>query len=267
MKRIIIRHPKQIERQYEKILLSVVRDDYLAIIANLISFLAKYNFFIKNDDILDDFENVKKNIVLGFASKVFKITNEVNNIFDRLDTFNKTTFENVLNFAAAINNQSKNLLKKTWIADNVTLIKSIQNQALDKVSSVVHQAIIQKSSSKQLASELKQIAEVSKNRAKLIARDQIAKANAVLTKERNLSLGITNYQWLTGRDERVRPTHKALEGKICNWNNDKVYKDNANDKHWKNRNNINAVEKIPGFDFNCRCTSIAMVNFDNKMAV
>ena len=51
-------------------------------------------------------------------------------------------------------------------------------------------------------------------RAMLIARTEIAKANATLTRARAEAVGVTHYVWRTMGDAQVRPAHDDLDGEI-----------------------------------------------------
>lgn len=57
----------------------------------------------------------------------------------------------------------------------------------------------------------------TKNRARLIASDQVGKLNGELTELRQTNLGVESYTWRTSLDERVRPTHDDREGKVYKW--------------------------------------------------
>jgi len=58
-----------------------------------------------------------------------------------------------------------------------------------------------------------------KNRAKLIAQDQVGSLNGQLTKFRQTGIGIKQFRWITIGDDRVRAEHAALNGKIFDWDN------------------------------------------------
>ena len=76
--------------------------------------------------------------------------------------------------------------------------------------------------------------DVSDSRAKLIARDQVAKLNGELTKERQTDLGVTGYIWRTVGDERVRDEHADNDGQFFTWDSP-------------------PSTGAPGEDIQCRC--------------
>ena len=95
------------------------------------------------------------------------------------------------------------------------------------------------------------------SRARLIARDQVGKLNARLTKQRMEDIDVNLYEWRTAGDERVRSTHSPLNRKICSWEDNTVYADSVEEAvngEWKQRSDIGAFEGIPGEDIQCRCT-------------
>ena len=74
-----------------------------------------------------------------------------------------------------------------------------------------------------------------------LTRDQTTKTIGKLTEARQTGVGITQYQWLTSQDERVRSSHVAKSGRIFEWASPP-----ADTGH-------------PGHDIQCRCTAIAIV--------
>jgi SPP1 gp7 family putative phage head morphogenesis protein len=81
---------------------------------------------------------------------------------------------------------------------------------------------------------------VEESRASFWARDQIGSLNAQLTKQRQESVGIEEYIWRTSQDERVRASHRRLEGT----------------KHsWDDPPKVGKRLVHPGEDYNCRCTA------------
>lgn len=95
-----------------------------------------------------------------------------------------------------------------------------------------------------------------KKRAELVARDQVGKLNGQLNRMRQKDLGINIYIWRTTEDERVRESHRVLDGKYCSWDDPTVYADTLEEAlsgKWKSRNSIGAYIGDPGEDYQCRC--------------
>lgn len=102
-------------------------------------------------------------------------------------------------------------------AENIALIKSIPQQALSRMQGRIVAAV---SKGETLASTTKYVREefgVARNRAELIARDQIGKLNGQLTEMRQRDLGVDEYTWRGILDARERPEHVAREGEVYAW--------------------------------------------------
>lgn len=59
--------------------------------------------------------------------------------------------------------------------------------------------------------------DVTRNKAKLIARTETSKTSTALTQARSESLGISGYIWRTSEDQRVRRSHDHMDGCIVFW--------------------------------------------------
>jgi uncharacterized protein with gpF-like domain len=97
----------------------------------------------------------------------------------------------------------------------------------------------------------------------LIARDQTSKLNGQIAKKKMQDVGANIYQWQDSNDNRVRSTHRVLDGKYCTWDDPTVYADTLQDAiagKWKSRAPIGAVELHPGQDFQCRCWGSPVFN-------
>ncbi|MBA2057336.1 minor capsid protein [Psychrobacter cryohalolentis] len=128
------------------------------------------------------------------------------------------------------------------VAANIALINSIPQQYLDRVEQAVMASLQAGTLNTTLADELLKIEGVTKNRAKLIARDQLGKINSRLSQIRQQSLGITHYFWSTSHDERVRDRHNRWDGDRIAWDTPTM------DGH-------------PGQPIQCRCTAIPDLDF------
>jgi len=104
-----------------------------------------------------------------------------------------------------------------FVQDNVRLIKSIPEHALNDVEGVVLSGIRRGARATDIAKTISDRFDVSRSKATLIARDQIGKFNGELTQLRHQEAGITEYIWRTSRDERVRKTHRERDGNHFAW--------------------------------------------------
>lgn len=127
------------------------------------------------------------------------------------------------------------------VRENVGLIKTIPDRYFSEVEQVVLRGFRTGERAESLAPEIARRFEVSRDRARFIARDQLSKLNGDLTRNRQRALGIGGYIWRTARDERVRPGHAVLEGERFDWNAPPIVDPRTGRR------------AHPGHDFNCRC--------------
>lgn len=127
--------------------------------------------------------------------------------------------------------------------ENVSLIKSIPDQYLTKVESIVFNGTTQGSKASSMITQLVEAGNVTAKRAKLIARDQSSKLNSAFTQQRSQNLGVEEYIWITAKDgDRVRLSHRKNHGKTFRW--DDPPKDTGH----------------PGNDIQCRCVAQPIIN-------
>jgi len=141
---------------------------------------------------------------------------------------------------------------KAFVSQNVSLIKDIPNQALNRIEGIVYADFRDGASVKSTMEKLYSEIGKDESRAELIARDQIAKLNAELTQERQGQVGIETYIWRTVGDERVRESHDVMNGMLCMWNDATIYSDDDGET-WQARSSIGGYEGHPGTDYQCRC--------------
>ena len=254
------------EARYRKLLLALVNEikSYvIKLIPGNKQFLFSFNTARRKDGIVEDLERILDSLKFYASYKVAQVIKALTAQATRVNVFNNRAVANSLRLpvASATLTQPKIITNELsmWVAENSRLIKTIPERLLDRVESVVYDAIRSGESPASLARNLQKVFNITKNRAKIIARDQIAKLQGNLTRTRNLALGITQYQWLTSRDERVRHSHEVLESKICSWTDEDIYKKSEQDRSWKKRTSIAGVTKHPGQDIMCRCTSLAII--------
>lgn len=143
-------------------------------------------------------------------------------------------------------NKQVNDFLQASVAENIQLITSIQTQYLDRVETLVltnMRAGLRPSSIQQ---QLQDQFGVTKNRARMIARDQTSKASNGLARKRMQASGLEFFQWVTSKDERVRSRHSSIANKVTMYGKG-IYR-------WDDLPLSDKGEPIaPGDDFNCRC--------------
>lgn len=179
-----------------------------------------------------------------------------------INRFNKIQFEKLATSLFSIDL----FFDEPWLRDqmnlfatqNVELISSLIDDELERVSGIVQRGFQQGLPYKVVAKEIEQTFGISSRKAKLIGRDQTVKLNASLTKLRQEELGISTYTWQTSGDERVRASHRIMDGLIGRWDDPTVYK-KPGDKKWKKRTSVMS-QLHPGGDVQCRCVSLPNVD-------
>lgn len=137
-------------------------------------------------------------------------------------------------------------------ATNVGLIKSIPEQYLGQVETLVMQSVSRGGDLGSLTKALQHQYGVTRRRASLIARHQNNMATAVMRRARELDIGITEGKWLhSAGGKHPRAQHVAFSGKRFKIAEGHDFGDGAG--------NV-----MPGELINCRCTWRAVVpGFDD----
>ncbi len=135
--------------------------------------------------------------------------------------------------------------------EQVDLIKSIPTKAGERVHELTLKGLENSERAESYVAEIMRSGEVTKSRARLIARTETARTASVLTQARAQSAGITHYRWQTAEDADVRPGHKAMQGKVCEFANPPAVNENGRIMHHH-----------PGEIWNCRCWPEPLVELE-----
>jgi SPP1 gp7 family putative phage head morphogenesis protein len=105
----------------------------------------------------------------------------------------------------------------SWSKEGVDLIKTamVENKN-DLITGIVDTARLGKRW-EDLAGEIQRTTGILQSRAELIAQDQVAKLNGQITQSLQLKAGVTSYEWVTVGDERVRESHRRVNGMEFSW--------------------------------------------------
>lgn len=133
-----------------------------------------------------------------------------------------------------------------WIDYNVSLISTIPEDCLEKMKEIVYDGFAGGKTTTRIVKEIQKTYGISLRRAKLIARDQTAKLNGQIQRAQQMDAGIHEYIWDTSHDERVRKSHRELNGKKFSWNDPPL--------------NSDGRRCHPGEDYQCRCIGRPVFN-------
>jgi SPP1 gp7 family putative phage head morphogenesis protein len=100
------------------------------------------------------------------------------------------------------------------VAENALLIKTLpENVALMASKEQARRAM----EGQRPAEEQSLFQHIARWQARRIARTETAKAQSALTRARSEELDLSWYVWRTSKDERVRLSHRKMEGILVNW--------------------------------------------------
>jgi len=92
-------------------------------------------------------------------------------------------------------------------------------------------------------------------RINLLARTTTAQASSALTQARSEELDLPAYVWLTANDQRVRKSHRLMNGVVCLWAAPPSPEALAGEKSTGSYNS--------GSIYNCRCTQRVLLSLDD----
>lgn len=259
-------HPDQAARAYTRILLGVARD-FEAIVREelwprmpaVIEEAQQKRPDSRSDRWIDSIAEIFARILHRSNILTFQAEEKANQIAVQVNTWNAKELRKAANATLGVDI----FPSEPWLLDeiaafakqNADLIKSLPEQACAQIEQLAIQAVRSGTSWRSLAEEIQAKFGTTEARAKLIAADQVAKLNGQLTQFRQQEIGVTEYEWTSAHDERVRHSHKVLDGKICKWDDSTVYRE-PGESEWKPRAGIGATLKHPGQDYRCRCASL-----------
>lgn len=140
-----------------------------------------------------------------------------------------------------------------WVAESADWTRDLDAKYLDQVAATIDRWFdaghgrqddagfgrfsMQGTGNSPLEQAIRERARVAAARAAFIARQQTAQIATAVTRAGHEAAGVTSFRWSTMRDERVRPAHRDLEGRVFAWDSP-------------------PSEGLPGTAINCRCTAL-----------
>ncbi len=143
--------------------------------------------------------------------------------------------------AASLEGQTARLLQQR----QVELITSLPIEAGLRAQKLAQEAQQDGQRAAEVAEMLAETEGVTLSRATLIARTEVAKANAALTQARAEAVGATHYVWETAEDADVREAHAIMQGTVHRFDDPPTLDD--------------GMTGNPGEFPNCRCFAVPVL--------
>ena len=211
---------------------------------------------------VNKFADEQGNYAKVFLKLAAQITRKMQNQFsdDRIEDFIKTRYATADNEARrklygqienAVGISTKDLIateamKATTNAlmlESAEWVKKLRDETLELYTANTLRAMSLGQGVDELLTQLTGMEGKRRDLAHLTARQQVSNYMAITGKIRAQNLGLTVGIWETSRDEAVRPSHRARNGKEFDLS--KGLYSSQDDMHL-----------LPGVDFNCRCVTL-----------
>lgn len=146
---------------------------------------------------------------------------------------------------------------RRWVDENIQKIKSIPNDTLGSMQKIILDGFREGKTITAIQKEIQNEYSVTRRKAQLLARDQIATLNAQISKLQQEDAGCSKYKWSSSKDSRVRDCHRALDGKIFSW-------DDPPEMWYETKSGRVYTGRYchPGEDIACRCVAIPVFDID-----
>lgn len=274
--RIAPKFPEGVERDYRRVtnaymrlLNQIIKEDLIPEIRKLAKQELEPGYYRK-DDAADLVRKLSK-LFDESADKLqqsianFNLQTKLETVATRLERLTEKEWKRIVHETLGIDLLSdyysgefyKKMLKE-WVAENVDLIKTIPQESMSRMKRIMLDGYLDGKTTTSIVKELQEEFGMSRDHARMIARDQTAKLNSEITHRQQVDAGVTKYRWSTSRDSRVRDCHKELDGQIFQWDDPpEMWYDT------KSRGRVYTGRRCnPGQDFCCRCCALPVFDID-----
>ena len=139
---------------------------------------------------------------------------------------------------------------KLWADENASLISTLPEEVLGEMQAIVEDGFLNGRSNRDIVKEIQERFNVSRNKARFYAVDQLAKLNASITQQQQTECGVEEYIWSSSKDQRVRERHAQLDGTKHRWDTPPIVDEKTGRR------------AHPGEDYRCRCVALPVFNIE-----
>jgi SPP1 gp7 family putative phage head morphogenesis protein len=205
--------------------------------------LAQSNAKDLHTAIVRKLDQIKANIDEILKPKVISAKNPVSAIYSDFQQASKG-----LMVIPELSQAAKDRIQADY-NDNMKLdIKTWVDEEVKELRAVVTENATAGYRASNLIKGIRERYDVTKNKAKFLARQETGLMMSKFRRERFADAGVTMYRWAATKDPRTRHTHQSLDGQEFRYDTPPIV-DNATGRRAN-----------PGCDYNCRCLDIPILD-------
>lgn len=260
------REMKRITNMYMKLLNQTIKEHLPNIMA---AYKEERYGPARQDDLRDLIDKVKREIMLAAAELEQRL--EKHGLYDLVAKVGKTVQANSLReWKKSVKNTLgidlmddyykgdfyEQVLRR-WTDENVLKIQSVPKNALTEMQQIILNGFSNGETIRDITKNIQAEYDVTRSKARSLARDQIGTLNAQITKLQQQDAGCNRYRWSDSNDSRVRDCHRSLNGQIFSW-------DEPPEMWYITKKGIKRTGRRchPGEDYACRCVAIPVFDID-----
>jgi SPP1 gp7 family putative phage head morphogenesis protein len=208
---------------------------------------------VRQDSATDDLLRIFSDMALLFAQAYppTAVTEEITGIAQDNNDLNRVEFRDQMQDSLGLfvvePEGFQQAALDAFIADNQALVATLHGDELEAFKTITSRGMRAGLRVEDIQKELMHRLGITKSRAALLARDQTLKLYGELTEMRQRNVGITEYDWDTSQNERVRARHAELHGTRQKWTDPPIV-----DYRTGRRAH-------PGGDYQCHCQPIPVI--------
>lgn len=148
---------------------------------------------------------------------------------------------------------------ETWATDTWQKVIKAPRELMDKIQEIVQTGYAKHEPVGVLKKEIQEAYEKTKRNTAQSWAESIPYLNAQINKKNQEDAGVKQYVWYSRRDARVRPCHKALDGRTIWWDDPPVqwYETKSQGRVYTGRH------AHPGEEYGCRCYAVPVFDKDH----
>lgn len=138
-------------------------------------------------------------------------------------------------------------LEQDYTKNQQLNIKNWSKEQTERLRNMIQENVLDGHNRRNMIDRIESEYEVSRNKAKFLARQETSLFMSKFRRERFLGAGVRKYRWSSSHDKRVRHLHEDLNGKIFFFGSPPV-------------SGPKGEREEPGEPFGCRCSAVPLLD-------